>query len=101
DGILPHNIVNVRHIPGKLNVIADSLSRQWEGHQQDIRLLGGSEWTVSEDWEFNSGLVNDLLQISTNIDTFTVAQLQQCFSDEPVFLEVIESMLQIDQGKKV
>lgn len=30
DGILAHNIVAVRHIPGKLNVVADGLSRQWD-----------------------------------------------------------------------
>ncbi|KAG2053252.1 hypothetical protein BDR06DRAFT_828599, partial [Suillus hirtellus] len=81
--------------------IADGLSRQWEGHQRDIGLLDGSEWTVSEDWEFNSGLVNNLLQISTNVDTSTASQLQQRFSNEPVFLEVIEAMLQMDQRREV
>ncbi|KAG2743047.1 hypothetical protein P692DRAFT_20747766, partial [Suillus brevipes Sb2] len=30
DGILAHNIIDVRHVPGKLNVIADGLSWQWE-----------------------------------------------------------------------
>lgn len=31
DGILAHNIVDVRHIPGKINLVADGLSRMWEG----------------------------------------------------------------------
>jgi hypothetical protein len=31
DGILAHNIIDMWHVPGKLNIIADSLSRQWEG----------------------------------------------------------------------
>lgn len=35
DGILAHNIVDVRHVPGKLNVVADGLSRQWEGQPRD------------------------------------------------------------------
>ena len=30
DGVLAHNIVNVQHIPGKVN-IADGVSRQYEG----------------------------------------------------------------------
>ena len=101
DGILAHNIVNVQHVLGKLNVIADGLSRQWEGHARDIGLVDGSEWTVSEDWEANSGLINDLLHISTDIDGTTASLLQTRFADEPVFLEVIEAILQVDRSKEV
>jgi hypothetical protein len=75
DGIIAHNIVDVRHVPGKLNVIVDRLSRQWEGQPRDIGLLDGSEWTVSEDWEANMGLINDLLQISTKIEDSTASKL--------------------------
>lgn len=85
DGILAHNIVDVRHVLGKLNVITDGLSRQWEGHPRDVGLLDGSEWTVSEDWEANTGLINDLLQISTNIENSTASQLLERFADELVF----------------
>jgi hypothetical protein len=101
DGILAHNIVDVRHVPGKLNVIVDGLSQQWEGHPRDVGLLDGSEWTVSEDWETHMGLINDLLQISTNIENSTALELLQRFKNEPVFLEVIQAMLQIDQGTTV
>ena len=31
DGILAHQIIDVRHVPGRLNVVADSLSRASEG----------------------------------------------------------------------
>jgi RNase H-like domain found in reverse transcriptase/Reverse transcriptase (RNA-dependent DNA polymerase) len=31
DGILAHQIIDVCHVPGKINVVADGLSRQWEG----------------------------------------------------------------------
>jgi hypothetical protein len=101
DGILAHNIVDVRHVPGKLNVIADGLSRQWEGQPRDIGLLDGSEWTVSEDWEANMGLINNLLQISTNIEDSTASKLLEQFSNEPVFCEVIKAILQIDKGTEV
>lgn len=79
---IPSRSRNRLSSPGKLNVIADGLSRQWEGQPRDIGLIDGSEWTVSEDWESNSGLINDLLLLS-------------------VFLEVVEAMLQLDQGKEV
>jgi hypothetical protein len=48
-------------VPGKLNVIADRLSCQWEGQPIDAVIDDGSAWMVSEDWEANSGLINDLL----------------------------------------
>jgi hypothetical protein len=31
DSILAHQIINIRHIPGKINVVADGISHQWEG----------------------------------------------------------------------
>jgi intracellular sulfur oxidation DsrE/DsrF family protein len=54
DGVLAHNIVDVRHIPGVTN-IADGLSRQFESTP---KLAGdGSEWEVDSDWESRAGLV--------------------------------------------
>ena len=102
DGILGHNIVDVRHVPGKLNVVADGLSRQWEEQPRDNGALDGSEWTVNEDWESNTGIVNDLLCLSTlTTDHGETSQLLQRFANEPVFKEVIEAMLQIDQNTDV
>jgi hypothetical protein len=49
EGILAYNIVDVRHIPGRLNVVADGLNHKWEGIPSTTG--DGSEWTVSEDWE--------------------------------------------------
>ncbi|GAW10534.1 Retrovirus-related Pol polyprotein from transposon opus Includes: ame: Full=Protease [Lentinula edodes] len=77
DGVLAHHIVDVRHIPGKLNVVADSMSQMWEG--QDRVVGDGSEWTVSEDWEAVTGLVNDVFGV-----------LMEHFAGEPVFKEVVE-----------
>jgi hypothetical protein len=49
DGILAHWIIDVRHIPRKLNIIADGLSRQWEGQPRDIGLLDrASQYMIEE-----------------------------------------------------
>ncbi|KAG2059594.1 hypothetical protein BDR06DRAFT_841459, partial [Suillus hirtellus] len=57
----------------------------------------GSAWSISEDWESAHGLVNDLLHIS-DTDTATI-ELKTCFMNEPLFLEVIEAMYNLDNGK--
>lgn len=98
DSILAHRITNVCHVPGKLNVIADGLSRQWEGQPCDAGLQDGSTWTVSKDWEAEKGLVNDILLTST-IDEHTVRSLVECFANEDVFLEVVELLAQINSNK--
>lgn len=51
-------IVDVRHVPGKTNVVADGLSRAAEGRPYEEG--DGSEWTVKEDWEAATGLVYDV-----------------------------------------
>ena len=58
DGILAHQIIDVRHVPGRINVVADGLSRANEGlpNQQD----DGSQWTVLEDWEATTGLTHNI-----------------------------------------
>jgi hypothetical protein len=101
DGILAHKIVDVRHVPGKLNMIADGLSQQWEGHPWDEGLEDGSNWTVSEDWEANSGLINDILTTEISTDPNMFSSLQQQFANEPIFLEVIESIAQLNSEKSL
>ena len=53
DGILAHNIVDVRHIPGKINTVADGLSRKGEGtprqHQKFPKTLQRLEQTFADD----------------------------------------------------
>jgi hypothetical protein len=97
EGILAYHIVDIRHIPGKLNMVADGISRKWENTPP--RPGDGSEWTVSEDWEARTGLVNDIMTI-TAIDA-SVDALCTRFKKEPVFKEVIEVIYNLDQSKEI
>ena len=95
DGILAHQITDIRHVPGKLNVVADGLSRASEGTENEGE--DGSEWTVSEDWESNVGLTHDIFH-TTDATTPEIAKLRERFKGEPIFAEVIDAILELDQG---
>jgi len=95
DGILAHQIIDVRHVPGRLNVVADGLSRANEGMPHEDN--DGSEWTVSEDWESSKGLTHDVFH-TTNAEAPEMARLRERFQGERIFAEVIDAMLELDQG---
>ena len=95
DGILAHQITDVRHVPGKLNVVADGLSRASEGTENEEG--DGSEWMVSEDWESNIGITHNIFH-TTDATTPEIAKLRERFKNEPIFAEVINAMLELDQG---
>ena len=98
EGILAHQIIDVRHVPGRVNVVADGLSRANEGLPNEEG--DGSQWTVSEDWEGTTGLTHDIFY-TTDPTTPEVIQLQERFKNEPIFLEVINALLDLDHGKDV
>ena len=73
DGILAHNIIDECHIAGKINIMANGISHMHEGVP---RAQGnGSDWTVCEDWETQSGLINNIFQVTDN-----AAQLREHFT---------------------
>ena len=98
DGILAHQITDVRHVPGRLNVVADGLSRASEGmtHKED----DGSSWTVSEDWENTIGLTHDIFHTS-DACTAEMTNLRERFKNEPIFIEVVDALLELDQGSSL
>jgi hypothetical protein len=98
DGILAHQIVDVRHVPGRINVVADGLSRANEGLNHEGG--DGSHWTVSEDWEASTGLTHDIF-LTTDPTSPEVASLKDRFKNEPLFLEVVEALFELDQGKDI
>jgi hypothetical protein len=99
DAVLAHNIVDVRHRPGRLNVVADGLSRKFVNTPREKG--DGHEWTVSEDWEARSRLTNDILVVETTHPESAYNALRTRFADEKVFLEVIDSILELDHGKSL
>ena len=92
DGVLAHNIVDVRHIPGITN-IADGISRQYEGTQKSGG--DGSEWDVDPDWESRAGLVYSINCVSI---TPTTQSLRDRFATTPLFRDVIDALEGIQSG---
>ena len=92
DGVLAHNIIDVRHVPGITN-IADGLSRQ---HENTPKTDGdGSEWDVDPDWESGAGLVYSMNYISIPPQIQT---LRDRFSATPLFRDVVDALEGIQSG---
>ena len=92
DGVLAHNIIDVRHVPGITN-IADGLSRQYEDTPKQDK--DGSEWTVNPDWEQGEGLVFGINHVSIAPD---IVALHDRFKDEPTLQQVIDALQGIKSG---
>jgi hypothetical protein len=99
DAVLAHNIIDVRHKPGRLNVVADGLSRKFVGIPKEDG--DGHEWTVSEDWEARTRLANDIFNIQTSQLESTYGALRTRFAKEKVFIEIVDSLLELDHGKSL
>jgi len=95
DGVLAYNIVDVCHIPGITN-IADGVSRQYEGTPKGFR--DGSEWMVSPNIDEVTSIVHDLFHMEVSPEA---TALKEHFSNEPMFLEVINTLLELDHGMKL
>lgn len=88
-------IVDVRHVPGKTNVVADGLSRAAEG--QVYEAGDGSEWTVDEGWEAAKGLVYDLWVVAVVPDE--VKRLRERLARVPMFLEAVDALEELRTGE--
>ena len=75
--------------------MADELSRAKEGTAHEEQ--DGSEWTVSEDWEASVGLTHNIFYMPEVHSPETTA-LRNRFKDEPIFAEVIDAILELDQS---
>jgi hypothetical protein len=94
DGIIAYKIRS-----GANNTAADALSRRASGQPQKDG--DSSAWSVSEDWETEHGLVNDLFLIQQTDSTSGMLATELCsrFKEEPLFLEIIEALFSLDGDK--
>ena len=76
-------------------MVADGLSQAGVGLENSEG--DSSEWTVSEDWEANVGLTHNIFY-TTNPETSETAKLRERFKNEPIFAEVIDAILELDQN---
>lgn len=92
DGVIAHQIIDVRHIPGRINLVGDGLSRK----DEDLPHLegDGSAWSVSADWESARGLHYDLFSVVETAGT-EHSLLRERFKGERAFVEVIDALLGI------
>ena len=98
DGILAHQIINVRHIKGKNNPVGDHLSCQW-ALGSEWTATDGSVWSINPDWEEQTGLVHDIFKLTPAADNMDVTDsLETCFSAEPLFQQVILALYNKDQA---
>ena len=95
DGVLAHNIVDVRHIPGVTN-IADGISRQYENIPKSGN--DGSEWDVDSDWESGAGLIYNINYMSIPSD---IQALRDRFANTPVFRDVVDALEGIQSGSSL
>jgi RNase H-like domain found in reverse transcriptase/Reverse transcriptase (RNA-dependent DNA polymerase) len=96
DGVLAHQIIDIRHRPGRLNPVADGISRKYVNLPTEKN--DGHEWTVSEDWEARTGIQNDIFQIES-LPTYDA--LRNRFANEKIFLNVIEALAELEHGKSI
>jgi len=59
----------------------------------------GSKWTVNPDPEMVTGLVNDMFTLDKLNDKYQ--NLCDRFADEPIYLEVIDVILNIDTNRPI
>jgi hypothetical protein len=57
----------------------------------------GHKWTVGEDWHMDTGLAQDLFQITTPLPEHEALRKQ--FAVEPMFMSILDALLELDHGK--
>jgi hypothetical protein len=86
-------------MPGRINVIADGLSRQWEG--QEPQEGDSNSWTVNPDRDKAVGLVNDVLLMLDTGSNKQIKALRMRLKNEHLFIEVIDAIMARDSMRTV
>jgi RNase H-like domain found in reverse transcriptase len=92
DGVLAHHIIDVCHIPGRVNLVGDGIS--WMDKGQPHRENDGSSRSVTPDQEHAQGIYHDLFMVAAVISTVH-SLLSEHFINEAVFLQVLHALLGI------
>jgi hypothetical protein len=58
----------------------------------------GSKWTISPDIDETIGVAQDLFQVEVSLEAAT---LKEWFTNKPLFLDVINALLELDHGMKL
>jgi len=87
---LSTSYIDVRHIPGWINLVGDGFSRRANPHREN----DGSSWTVVPDREHAYGIHYDLFTVGTTTSTLH-SSLRERFANEAIFLKVLHAILGI------
>jgi hypothetical protein len=87
DGVIAHQVIDVRHIKGKTNPV-DGISRRWAPGSEQTD-TDGNTWSVNPDWEERTGLVHNIFMLTTTDSTALPDALETRFAAQPLFLQVI------------
>jgi RNase H-like domain found in reverse transcriptase len=99
DGILAHQIIDVRHIPGKVNVVMDGLSCKWEDQPEQEE--DGSESMVNPDRDEMVGLTNNILLTQEQELKEQIQVLKERLKAKHLFIQVIDVITAQDSAKTV
>lgn len=66
----------------------------------------GAEWTVNEDWEATRGIIQDLFEVTlpttlSNLNDLHIIELCSRFQQEPLFLDIVDAICDLDSDKLV
>jgi hypothetical protein len=86
-------------VPGRINVIADRLSHQWEG--QEPQEGDGNSWTMNPDRDEVVGLVNNILLMLDTGSNEQIEALRTQLKNEHLFIEVINTITAQDSMRTV
>src|SRR6266481_4820947 len=86
----------MRHHLGVTNMVADAISHKWAEAREARHDKDGSEWSVCPDWEANSSVTNDVMQMTAMSTNEEHTRLREQFTDDLWLQEVVEALTNAD-----
>ena len=95
DGVLAYDITDVQHVPGTSN-ITDSISQQYEGTLKECG--DGRKWDICPDSDTLEGVVQIFFQVEIPTEHLGLCTR---FANEPMFVHIIDALLELDYGTRI